>query len=111
MYHHLKVPDHRLQGAAAGEYSLSVTNTVEDTLKGSPFAITVQPGPVSAAHSSIELLQGGSIVAGAELQLMLYAADMFGNQVGRCLVSIGLLCLPKLFLLCLWSRTFLGLAT
>ena len=89
------LPDHRLLGAIAGNYSLSVANKVGDNLKGSPFAIAVQPGPISAAHCSVQLLQSGSILAGTELQLKLNAVDMFANQVGKCGASLDLLCFPS----------------
>ena len=74
----------RLLGKTAGEYDLSVTNSHGDTLKGSPFAISLQPGPVSPAHSSLELLPSTSIVAGSETQLKLNACDLFGNKVRLC---------------------------
>ena len=74
----------RLLGKVAGEYDLSVTNSHGDALKGSPFAISVQPGSISPAHSSLELLPSTSNPAGAETQLKLNACDLFGNQVSLC---------------------------
>lgn len=69
----------------AGEYGLSVTNPHGDVLMGSPFAISIQPGPISAKHSCLELLHESSIVAGSEAQLKLSACDQHGNQVRQCL--------------------------
>lgn len=69
----------------AGEYGLSVTNPQGDLLMGSPFAISIRPGPISAKHSSLKLLHETSIVAGSEAQLKLTACDQHGNQVRQCL--------------------------
>lgn len=84
MVHICSVLCYRLLGSHAGDYQLSITNSDGEALKGSPFAIRVQAGLVSAVHSSMQMVHGESIVAGTEAQLKLSPCDQYGNKVLFC---------------------------
>ena len=75
--------DNRLLGTTAGEYRLAVASSQGEPIASSPFPITVRANTFSAAHSSIEMPHGDSIVAGQQAQLQLVARDVYGNEVGE----------------------------
>ena len=80
----------RLQSATAGNYLVSVTNSVGEGTAGSPFTIQVQPSTASAAHSYVKMLNSSAILAGGQFKLQLAAQDVYGNEV--MLVQGHMLC-------------------
>ena len=71
----------RISGTVVGDYSLSVGSSHGEPVPGSPFTVHVQPDAASAAHSSLDVLHAGDMVAGQAAQVQLVPRDIYGNEV------------------------------